>query len=48
MGSKRDVSLNKIKNKELRLIEVNMDQEEVAYLFSKYGLVSAPVIEIKI
>ena len=45
MGSKRDVSLNKIKNKELRLIEVNMDQEEVAYLFSKYGLVSAPVID---
>jgi len=45
MGSKRDVSLNKIINKELRLIEVNMDQEEVAYLFSKYGLVSAPVID---
>ena len=45
MGSKRDVSLNKITNKELRLIEVNMDQEEVAYLFSKYGLVSAPVID---
>ena len=45
MGSKRDVNLNKITNKELRLIEVNMDQEEVAYLFSKYGLVSAPVID---
>ena len=45
MGSKRDVSLNKIINKELRLIEVNMDQEEVAYLFNKYGLVSAPVID---
>ena len=44
MGSKRDINLNSIINKELRLIEVNMDQEEVAYLFSKYGLVSAPVI----
>ncbi|MDC0045104.1 magnesium transporter [Pelagibacteraceae bacterium] len=45
MGSIRDINLNTIINKELRLIEVNMDQEEVAYLFSKYGLVSAPVID---
>ena len=45
MGSKRDINLNSIINKELRLIEVNMDQEDVAYLFSKYGLVSAPVID---
>ena len=45
MGSKRDINLNSIINKELRLIEVNMDQEEVAYLFNKYGLVSAPVID---
>ena len=45
MGSKRDVSLIKIKNKEIRLIDVNTDQEEVAYLFSKYGLVSAAVID---
>ncbi|MFL2520234.1 MAG: magnesium transporter [Alphaproteobacteria bacterium] len=45
MGSKRDIYLNSIINKELRLIEVNMDQEDVAYLFSKYGLVSAPVID---
>ena len=44
MGSKRDISLNNIINKELRLIDVETDQEEVAYLFSKYGLVSAPVI----
>ena len=45
MGSKRDINLNSIINKELRLIEVNMDQEEVAYQFNKYGLVSAPVID---
>ena len=45
MGSKRDINLNSIINKELRLIEVNIDQEDVAYLFSKYGLVSAPVID---
>ena len=45
MGSKREISLNTIINKDLKLIEVNTDQEEVAYLFSKYGLVSAPVID---
>ena len=45
MGSKRDIDLQKIKNKETRLIDVNTDQEEVAYLFSKYGLVSAAVID---
>ncbi len=45
MGSKRDVDLETITNKETRLIDVNTDQEEVAYLFSKYGLVSAAVID---
>ena len=45
MGSKRDVNLETITNKETRLIDVNTDQEEVAYLFSKYGLVSAAVID---
>ncbi len=45
MGSKRQIKLNSIKNKELRLIDVNTDQEDVALLFNKYGLVSAPVID---
>ena len=44
MGSKREIELNSIVNKELRLIDVNTDQEDVAFLFNKYGLVSAPVI----
>ena len=44
MGSKREVELNSITNKELRLIDVNTDQEDIALLFNKYGLVSAPVI----
>ncbi len=44
MGSKREIELNSIKNKELRLIDVNTDQEDVALLFNKYGLVSVPVI----
>ncbi len=45
MGSKRNVYLNTINNKETRVIDANTDQEEVAYLFSKYGLVSAAVID---
>ncbi len=45
MGSNRETQLNSIINKELRLIEANTDQEDVALLFSKYGLVSAPVID---
>ena len=30
---------------ELRLIPVSMDQEEVAYLFEQYNLISAPVVD---
>ena len=45
MSSKRDILLKKIKNKNTRIIKVLTDQEEVAYMFSKYGLVSAPVID---
>ncbi len=45
MGTKREIKLNEIKNSKIRTIEAKMDQEEVAYLFNKYGLVSAPVID---
>tara|TARA_Y100000590_G_scaffold470348_1_gene664068 strand:+ start:3006 stop:4385 length:1380 start_codon:yes stop_codon:yes gene_type:complete len=44
MSSKREVSLNTIQNKETRVINVFTDQEEVAYLFTKYAMVSAPVV----
>ena len=44
MGSNRVVELRDIQNKDTRTIKVTTDQEEVAYLFNKYGLVSAPVI----
>ncbi len=44
MGSKRETELISITNKDLRLIDVNTDQEDIALLFNKYGLVSAPVI----
>ncbi len=45
MSSNRDVDLKIIINKETRVIDVNTDQEDVAYLFSKYGLVSAAVVD---
>ena len=44
MGSNRAVELQDIQNNNTRIIKVTTDQEEVAYLFNKYGLVSAPVI----
>ncbi len=47
MGSKREIKLLDIQNKDTRTIEVNIDQEEVAFLFNKYGLVSAPVVNEK-
>ena len=45
MSSKRKVNLNKIQNKEIRAIHVLTDQEEVAYQFTKYAMVSAPVVD---
>ena len=45
MSSKREVILNKIQNKITRTIKVLTDQEEVAYQFTKYAMVSAPVID---
>ncbi len=44
MSSNRNVDLNNIKNKETRIINVLTDQEEVAYQFKKYAMVSAPVV----
>jgi magnesium transporter len=39
------VLLAELKLKELHLIPFDMDQEEVAFLFRQYGLVSAPVVD---
>ena len=44
MGSKRSTPLETIKNKITRSINVLTDQEEVAFQFNKYAMVSAPVI----
>ena len=34
-----------ISDREIRRIPVNMDQEDVAYMFEKYNLISAPVVD---
>ena len=47
MGSKRSTVLMDIKNKNTRTINVLTDQEEVAYQFRKYAMVSAPVVNKK-
>ena len=47
MGSKRSINLEEIRNKKTRTINAIIDQEEVAYQFTKYAMVSAPVINDK-
>jgi len=45
LRSKRGVLLTELKLKELHLLTVEMDQEDVGFRFRQYGLVSAPVID---
>ncbi|MCC7259634.1 MAG: magnesium transporter [Alphaproteobacteria bacterium] len=42
--SQRNVMIRDLMDTELRPVRVDMDQEEAAFLFRKYGLVSAPVV----
>ena len=44
MGSNRIIKLENIKHKIIRTVNVFTDQEEVAYQFNKYAMVSAPVV----
>jgi magnesium transporter len=44
MRNQRDVPIDDIMLTELRAVPVEMDQEEVALMFSQYALVSAPVV----
>ncbi|HIA60378.1 MAG: Magnesium transporter MgtE [Alphaproteobacteria bacterium MarineAlpha5_Bin2] len=44
MGSNRIIKLENIKHKITRTVNVFTDQEEVAYQFNKYAMVSAPVV----
>ena len=43
LRTKRPVKLSEIMEEEMRTIPVDMNQEDVAYLFRQYGLFSAPV-----
>lgn len=45
LSNKRDIPLDQIKQTNLFAVSVDTDQEEVAYLFRKYALVEAPVID---
>lgn len=45
MRQTRDVSLEAIMDENLVTIDQSMDQEDAAYLFEKYNLISAPVID---
>ena len=45
LRSKRSVKIGELLDEEIRHVPVDMDQEEVAYLFHQYGLVSAPVVD---
>ncbi len=45
LQTKRPVAVTDLMATELKLIPVDMDQEDVAYLFSQRDLVSAPVID---
>ena len=45
MRTRRPVLVREIMEPDLRTIPADMDQEDVAYLFHQYGLVSAPVVD---
>jgi magnesium transporter len=44
MSSQRDVLLSDLMERDAQPFSVTLDQEEVAYVFRKYGLVEAPVV----
>jgi magnesium transporter len=45
LGSKRDITLESIRSTNIYSVSTQTDQEEVAYLFRKYALVEAPVVD---
>ncbi len=45
LRTRRPVRLTEIMEADMKVIPLTMDQEEVAYLFHQYGLVSAPVVD---
>ncbi len=47
MQNKRECPIAQIMNPQLHVQQTDTDQEEVAYVFRKYGLVEAPVVDVK-
>lgn len=45
LRSRRSVKLADLMDRDVRTIPATMDQEEIAFLFRQYGLVSAPVVD---
>jgi magnesium transporter len=45
LRTRRPVRLTEIMDTDMKTVPLSMDQEEVAYLFRQYGLVSAPVVD---
>ncbi len=45
LGSRRHVALAAIMDSDMKIIPVQMDQEEVAFLFRQRDLISAPVVD---
>ena len=45
MGAKRDVRLTDIVEETFQIIPVDQDEEDVAYAFNQYHLISAPVVD---
>jgi magnesium transporter len=44
LSSKSSQTLKEIQKTEMKIINTNLDQEEMSYQFKQYGLISAPVV----
>ncbi len=47
MGSRRDVKLGDIVEEVFQVIPVDQDEEDVAYAFNQYHLISVPVVDLE-
>ncbi|MDA0656201.1 MAG: magnesium transporter [Proteobacteria bacterium] len=45
LRAERDIKIESLMNEDLKVLPARMDQEDVAFLFRQYGLVSAPVVD---
>ena len=47
MSSQRDINLENIMMKDMKIVPVTMDQEDVAFIFRQRDLTSAPVVNLQ-